>query len=235
MGSNAIEWVEDRYEAEAALRPFLRGEFRSNKGPLARARKAFEERVHCGDPPAAGCRAPRRLGVRRVVKSSVSGGRRGVRVDLPPHVPSEGLEGWDERPSQPKLGFRCAADLVPGRDEPLAIPEEPPQVPLWRQTEDLEVFGGVAEAVSRAEAERFCEALRVSGGDDARAGWRLPTLAEIERIADSYRGPGPFWTEDGAAAQQREDGPPRPSDPWGAAAADRDAALLARCVRTAGG
>jgi len=235
MGSNAIEWVEDRYEAEAALTPFLHGEFREKRGPVARARRAFEERVHCGDPPTAGCRAPRRPGERRVVKSSVSGGRRGVRVDLPPHAASEGLEGWDERPSQPSLGFRCAADLVPGRDEPLTIPEGPPQVPLWRKTEELEVFGGVAEAVSRPEAERFCEALRVSGDDEVRADWRLPTLAEVERIADSYRGPGPFWTADGAAAQQREDGPPRPSDPWVAAAADPNEALLARCVRTAGG
>jgi formylglycine-generating enzyme required for sulfatase activity len=234
MGSNAIEWVEDRYVAEAALQPFLRGEFRRKTGPVARARKAFEARVHCGDPPARGCRAPARAGERRVVKSSVAGGRRGVRVDLPPHATSEGLEGWDERPSQPKLGFRCAADLVPGRDEPLSIPEEPPEVPLWRQTKDLEVFGGVAEAVSRLEAERFCEALRVSDKDELRADWRLPTLAEVERIADSYRGPGPFWTADGAAAKRREDGPPRPSDPWAPATAEPDEALLARCVRTPG-
>lgn len=235
MGSNAIEWVQDRYEAEAALQPFLSGEFRGKRGPLARARKALEERVHCGDPPARGCRAPPQASERHVVKSSVSGGRRGVRADLPQHATSEGPEGWDERPSQPKLGFRCASDLVAGRDQPLSIPEDPPRVPLWREADGLEVFGGVAEAVSRLEAERFCEALRVSDTDKARTDWRLPTLAEVERIADSYRGPGPFWTADGAAVQQREDGPPRPSDPWGVATAEPDEALLARCVRTPGG
>ena len=68
-------------------------------------------------------------------------------------------------------------------------------------------------------------------GDEALTGFRLPTLAEIEAMAAVFRGPGPFWADDGAAIQLGETTPPDPSDPWRALMVGPQVPLAARCVR----
>jgi hypothetical protein len=89
-----------------------------------------------------------------------------------------------------------------------------------------EIFGGVAEAVSRSEAASFCEQLRVPTAAGIFEDFRLPTRDEIQLVADSFRGPGPFWTVDGAVIQTGgADGA------WIAHEVPEDAALLARCIR----
>ncbi|MCB9716012.1 MAG: SUMF1/EgtB/PvdO family nonheme iron enzyme [Myxococcales bacterium] len=126
-----------------------------------------------------------------------------------------------------RVGFRCAADLGPD-EAPLTVPTDPPPITVARPVgSGLLMFGGVAEAVSRKEAEQFCAALRIEVRGEPREGWRLPTLAEIEAIADMFRGPGPFWTADGAAVQG---GSKRPDDPWQAEEAEPGEPLAARCV-----
>ena len=134
----------------------------------------------------------------------------------------------------PRLGFRCAADL--GADEsPLEAPEQPPAIPLVRRASaTLTVFGGVAEAVNRNEAEKFCTVLRVEHEGQVYEGWRLPTLAEVQSIPDNFRGPGPFWGVDGAMIRRPGKAPagtePDPSG-WMANEAEPTDALAARCVR----
>jgi formylglycine-generating enzyme required for sulfatase activity len=137
----------------------------------------------------------------------------------------DGASGTD-----PKRGFRCAADLdaaTPSLDVPVAAPK----VPLVRASGSLAVFGGVAEAVDRAEAETFCNVLAVDDGGTRLTDWRLPTLADIQAIAAMFRGPGPFWTADGAAVQTKTDVRHKPDDPWAAHDADPQDPLLVRCVR----
>ncbi|MEX1367916.1 MAG: SUMF1/EgtB/PvdO family nonheme iron enzyme [Nannocystaceae bacterium] len=133
--------------------------------------------------------------------------------------------------SDKRVGFRCAADLEP--DEiPLTVPAEPPPIKVARPVgDDLLMFGGVAEAVDRREAEQFCAALRIEVDGEPREGWRLPTLAEVQSIAELFRGPGPFWTADGAAVQG---GSRRPNDPWVEEDATPDEPLAARCVLDVG-
>ncbi len=231
MGTNAVEWVADRFDPDVGLRPFLRGDFRDPAGPLARARAAFEARVACGEAPARGCTPPAEPPPRYRIKISLTGAHRAAR-DVLPAFPAPELEGWDEVAQTPRLGFRCAADLVPGRDTPLTVPAGPAPIPTTRAEGALQLFGGVAEAVDRAEARRFCELLTVPAGDGAElTGWRLPTLAEVHSIAAIFRGPGPFWLADGAAAQ--DDGTSRPADdaPWVNVPAQDDEALAARIAR----
>ncbi len=158
-------------------------------------------------------------GVRYVIKGGKAGARR------------------DQGQPDPKVGFRCAADLEPS-ETPLTVPAEVPKIPLLRDAgSNLQVFGGVAEAVDRREAEKFCDALRVQFEGETYEGWRLPTLAELDVITESFRGPGPFWSTEGAVVQKAAPGgnvrSPRPDDPW---ILDEESkptdALAARCVRT---
>jgi len=235
LGSNVTEWVADLYDADAGLRPFLSGEFRDPEGPLQVARREFERKAACGEQPD--CPGPAELPPRHVLKHFSAGERAAARDLLPPHFPGAELEGWVVAGVSPKLGFRCVADLAPG-DVPLTVPSPAATVPLYRVQGDLQIFGGVAEAVTQAEARRFCAALQVpDGANPPLTGWRLPLRAELAGLAPSFRGPGPFWGEDGAVAQVTADGQagPVPQDaPWQADAATVDAPLLARCVRTSG-
>jgi formylglycine-generating enzyme required for sulfatase activity len=161
----------------------------------------------------------RRAEATRGKRFVMKGGKVGLRRDSP---------GADRR-----LGFRCAADLGPG-ETGLAVPAEAPAIPLLRNAgSGLLVFGGVAEAVDRREAEAFCAVLRVEHQGQTYEGWRLPTLAEVEAIHADFRGPGPFWAADGAVVQ-KGGGKGGPGEPWipDEAATDGDA-LAARCVRDA--
>lgn len=126
------------------------------------------------------------------------------------------------------IGFRCAADL--GDQPSIDVPAGAPDLPIVKQAGSVHLFGGVAEAVDRDEAAAFCEALEVDALGRKWTDWRLPTLAEITAIADVFRGPGPFWTADGAAIQRGSEGRPKPGDPWVAETAEPGEALAARCV-----
>jgi formylglycine-generating enzyme required for sulfatase activity len=133
--------------------------------------------------------------------------------------------------SDPMIGFRCAADLAPG-ETALEVPEATVPVPLVVPGEGIQIFGGVAEVVSRGEAGAFCRVLRVPWTGAVLEDWRLPTLDEVVAHASLFRGPGPFWTEEGAAEQRGEAGRrPRPGDPWSAIEAAASESLAARCVR----
>jgi len=139
----------------------------------------------------------------------------------------------DSADADRRLGFRCVADLAPG-EEPLTVPAEAPVIPLLRDAgSGLQVFGGVAEAVDRREAEAYCSVLRVEHQGQVYEGWRLPTLAEVQAISADFRGPGPFWATDGAVVQ-KGGGKGGPDEPWelDTTGTDRDA-LAARCVRDA--
>lgn len=132
-----------------------------------------------------------------------------------------------------RVGFRCAADLAPD-EEPLTVPAEVPAIPLLRDTgSGLQVFGGVAEAVDRREAEAFCSALRVDFAGQVHEGWRLPTLEEVQAIAETFRGPGPFWGAGGAMVQ-KGGAKGGPDEPWVMDEAEPGDALVARCVRDVG-
>ncbi len=129
------------------------------------------------------------------------------------------------------LGFRCAADLDAG-EVPLDLPQPVATIPLVATGAGLRWFGGVAEGVTRTEAEAFCKALRVSWDDGVLEGWRLPTFTEIQASVEVFRGPGPFWSDTGAARQQaRSEGlTPGSDDPWIEVEEAEDAPLAARCV-----
>ena len=86
---------------------------------------------------------------------------------------------------------------------------------------------GNGEDITLMNAAAFCEALELADFDD----WRLPTRAEVRTVADSFRGPGPFWASDGAIAQKGPGSTPVPSDPWEPEDAADNEALAARCVR----
>lgn len=130
------------------------------------------------------------------------------------------------------LGFRCAADLEPGT-EPLTIPEGPRDVPLVTNLAPLELFGGVAEALSEREAVKFCDNLSFDWAGSKLDDWRLPSAAEVEAAAVVFRGPGPFWTSEGAMEQGTESGTRAPDDPWRVIEAKADELFAARCVRSA--
>jgi len=227
LGSGAMEWVADVYDPDAGLRPFLQGEFRAGDGPATVARDVFERQAYCGEAP--GCTPPPAL--RHVYKHGVAGQRRAARDARPPKFPPVELEGWDVVGPDPRVSFRCAADLRP-EDQALAVPAGPAPIPIVRTEGALQLFGGVIEAVNQDEARRACAGLRVPYGDEALTGFRLPTLAEIEQIAAVFRGPGPFWADDGAAVQISETTPPEPTDPWRFLVTGPETALAARCVRT---
>lgn len=133
------------------------------------------------------------------------------------------------------LGFRCADDLESG-ETALEVPEPAAAVPLVATGVGLQFFGGVAEGVDASEARAFCAALRVPWNDAVLDGWRLPTLDEVQRSAEVFRGPGPFWAEGGAVEQQpAAEGLTAPADaPWVSSAEPPSATLAARCVRKAG-
>ncbi len=129
------------------------------------------------------------------------------------------------------LGFRCAADLDPGTVA-LDVPQPMATIPHVATGAGLRWFGGVAEGVTRTEAESFCSVLRVPWDDGILQGWRLPTLAEVEASAEVFRGPGPFWSSEGAVYQQpAKEGLTASADaPWVKTEEDPSAPLAARCV-----
>lgn len=229
MGSDALEWVADTYDADAALRPFVEGQFRAGDGPLAVARQVFEQAAFCGEDPA--CKPPAGEPVRHVYKYGNVGQRRAARETRPPRFPGAELEGWDIVAVDPRLGFRCAADLR-AEDKPLQVPAAVAPIPIVRSEGALELFGGVVEAVNQEEARRFCAALRVPYGNEALTGFRLPLLAEIQQLTTVFRGPGPFWAEDGAAVQIDDTTPPAPDAPWRELMVGGETSLAARCVRS---
>ncbi|PCC69053.1 Sulfatase-modifying factor enzyme 1 [Nannocystis exedens] len=229
MGSDALEWVADTYDADAALRPFVSEAFRAADGPLAVARGVFEQSAFCGEDAA--CRPPAGEPVRHVYKYGSVGQRRAARETRPPKFPGVELEGWDIAVADHRLGFRCAADLR-DEDKPLQVPAAVAPIPIVRSEGSLELFGGVVEAVNQEEARRFCAALRVPYGSEALTGFRLPQLLEIQQLAAVFRGPGPFWAEDGAAIQIADTTPPEPDAPWRELMVGGETALAARCVRT---
>ncbi|MBK8262929.1 MAG: SUMF1/EgtB/PvdO family nonheme iron enzyme [Nannocystis sp.] len=234
MGINALEWVADAFDPDVGLRPFLTGPVRSPTGPMARARAAFEARLACGEPPAKGCAPPTEPPPRFLIKISLAGAHRAGRGTAPAFPPEKEMEAW--RPEVvapgPRVGLRCAADLVDGRDTPLTLPAATATIPFTRREEGLLIFGGVIEAVSLAEAQAFCAALAVPGpGDAPLTGWRLPTRAEVVTIARGFRGPGPFWAADGGVIQEDRTSDPGDEAPWVALEAGPEEALAARCVR----
>ncbi len=232
MGSNATEWVAERYDPDAGLRSFVTEEFRDPEGPVRRARRAFEIAAACGPSPAAGCRStvpeqPKRY----IYKHGIAGARRAARDDIPEHMPEREIEGWVWHGNAHRRGFRCAADLGPD-DTALTVPKPPAPLPLTHTEQSLTVFGGVAEAVNQAEATRYCELLSVElPGGVAYDDWRLPTFEEVQRLAKVFRGPGPAWVQDGAVAQVSGFSPPDPEAPWERIEADSGEALFARCIR----
>jgi formylglycine-generating enzyme required for sulfatase activity len=191
LGSSALEWVADAFDPEAALRPFVEGEFRRKDGPLRTA-------MAKADPAFT-------------VKSSRVG-----------HLQASSK-------ADPQLGFRCAADLGP-EVEVLRVPAKRLPIPIVRPVGALVLFGGVVESVDHEEAAAFCKQLKVDAQDRTWTEWRLPTLAEVQAIADSYRGPGPFWAADGAAIQRPVGERPEPTDPWVTKEAEPSEPLAARCV-----
>jgi len=137
-----------------------------------------------------------------------------------------GARAPDSKPD-PLLGFRCAADLGP-KDEALEVPTAAAFVPLV-VGDELQIFGGVAEAVDHAEAQVFCRVLRVSWLGQVLDDWRLPSADDVQAIEIWFRGPGPFWVADGAIHQSG--GGRAPGEPWQMEAADPTEPLAARCVR----
>jgi len=132
------------------------------------------------------------------------------------------------------LGFRCAADMADGEDA-LELPESVAPVPLVASGVGMQFFGGVAEGVTRSEAEKFCEVLKVPWNGKTLEGWRLPTPDEVQTAAEVFRGPGPFWTSTTAMRQkaEREGLTAGPDDPWVEDALDDQTPIAARCVRSA--
>jgi formylglycine-generating enzyme required for sulfatase activity len=132
----------------------------------------------------------------------------------------------------PDIGFRCAADVAADA-EVLQVPDAAPKVPNYRasDTSPLLVFGGVGEAVDRREGEAMCEHLKVTADDGSvLQQWRLPTLAEVGLLSDSFRGPGPFWGVEGALEQRGQPAKPLPTDPWEVVEAEPTESLAVRCV-----
>ncbi len=196
MGSNALEWVDDSFELDVGLKPFITKPFRGD-GAFSRA---YAETKGVG-----------------VAK----GGRAGFRRESPER---DGL-----------LGFRCASDLAEG-EVALEVPEAAAPVPLVATGASLQFFGGVAEGVTKAEAEMFCSVLRVPWGGQVLEGWRLPTLDEVTTAAEVFRGPGPFWASGSAIEQQAaKDGlTPKADAPWASKDLPAETPIAARCVRSAG-
>jgi formylglycine-generating enzyme required for sulfatase activity len=176
LGSNVAEWVDEVYDADAGLRPFLRGEFRGPDSPVLRA-PGFERKAACGDDTTAS--APRSPRLRHVSNTPTPACARAAATATRSHFPGFELEGWMITGRGPKVGFRCVADLAPG-DVPLRVPAPALPVPLVRLEGKYQIFGGVAEAVTQDEARRFCANLEVPDGTGgALLGWRLPSQLEM--------------------------------------------------------
>jgi len=134
--------------------------------------------------------------------------------------------------ADPMVSFRCAASIE-GDEETLSVPAAAPPLPLLASQNGLQFFGGVAEVLDRAEAETFCRVLSVPEGAEKLEGWRLPSFEEITANADVFRGPGPFWTQEGAASQHTMDptGVVPADAPWAEVSAKPSEGLAVRCVR----
>jgi formylglycine-generating enzyme required for sulfatase activity len=229
FGGNAVEWVADPFDADANISRYLAGTFRSEDGPIASAWKAWVTEL-CG---GSSCE----LGKRYVVKGGRSGARAGAwqlaEGKTLASIPSENFEGDRTVAHHERLGFRCAADLEPGQVPP-TVPKSPPPLPLMKQAEGFDLFFGVAEAVDREEAARFCSLIVAPGDSKPTAdtpvdnGWRLPTLEEIRTVNLWFGGPGPFWTADGAAEQTHVDAE---TSEWELITAEDSEPLMARCIR----
>lgn len=230
FGGNAIEWVADPFDPDANLSRYLAGPFRSDDGPIARAWAAWIEQL-CGGSTCE-------LGERYVVKGGRSGSRAGAwqlaEGKTFASIPTESFEGDRAVAQSDRLGFRCAADLEPGQ-VPLTVPKPPPPLPVLKQADGYDVFFGVAEAVDREEAAKFCSLVvapgdtKPSDGNPVDNGWRLPTLEEIRAVDLWFGGPGPFWTADGAAEQTHVDAE---TVAWDLITAEDSEPLMARCIRT---
>lgn len=230
MGISVTEWVADVYDEDAGLRPFLAADFRSPSGPSAIARREHERAF--GLP-----RSDEKGGTRsrHVVKYGRIADRR-YGVDVPDGYTSPASAPLKLDPTaaigpSSNLGFRCVSDLREG-DEPLRVPAVPPAVTETKKVESLEVFAGVADAVSLAEARAFCRQLRVPSNGEVRSDFRLPSRAELavgEVLPTVFAGPGPFWTSDGAMRQQQAYDP---SAPWEPLELSEDTPLAARCIRS---
>lgn len=227
FGGNAIEWVADTFSPDDNLARYLQGEFRSPDGPLAKAWGTWMEGL-CGAPDCE-------LGQRYAVKGGRSGARAGAwqiaagkSIEV---MPEENFEGSLAVAQHPRLGFRCAADLEPTQPL-LSVPEDSFPIPLTRQEGGYELMRAVAEAVSREEAERFCQVL--AGPNDPEElpegghGWRLPRLEEIRALYMFYPGPGPFWSADGPVERTFVD---TKTAEWAPIEAGPDAPLMAACIR----
>lgn len=229
FGGNAIEWVAESFEPDANISRYLAGPFRSDDGPIARAWAAWVEQL-CGGSTCE-------LGKRYVVKGGRSGARAGAwqlaEGKTLTTIPTENFEGDRTVAQHERLGFRCAADLEPGQVA-LTVPKPPPPLPLMKQAGGYDVFFGVAEAVDRAEAAKFCSLIVAPGdskpvdGAPVDNGWRLPTLEEVRVVSQWFGGPGPFWTADGAAEQTRVDAE---TSEWDLIATADSEPLMARCIR----
>ena len=233
LATNGWEWTADPYDdPDRRLRPYLARPFRRANGPTARAREAFERTVACGENPAPGCRPTDATRARYAIKGTFVAEIYAARGTAVPGAPERELEGWPYRAEDPLTGFRCAADPEPG-EVVLEVPDAPVPVPILRVEGDLEVFGGVAEAVDLREARAFCKALAVPGDDGPVTGFRLPTRAEVRALAAVFRGPGPFWAADGAIGQHDPEHPEAvaPDAPWLDLDLPPSAPLWARCVR----
>jgi hypothetical protein len=114
----------------------------------------------------------------------------------PANYPGFELEGWVSTGRGARVGFRCVAELAPA-DVPLTVPARRHRSRWSRSEGSLQLFGGVAEAVTQAEARRFCAELQVpelSTGAPL-TGWRLPEQREV---------PG---SSPGASADRARSGP----------------------------
>jgi formylglycine-generating enzyme required for sulfatase activity len=229
FGGNALEWVAEPFDADANISRYLAGPFRNEDGPIGKAWTAWLEQL-CGGESCE-------LGRRYVVKGGRSGARVGAwqlaegKTVTP--IPTENFEGERVFAQHARLGFRCAADLEAG-EVPLTVPKPPPPLPLLRQADGYDLFFGIAEAVDRKEAARFCSVIVAPGdtkpseGTRVDNGWRLPSLEEIRSVNQWFGGPGPFWTSDGAAEQTYVDSE---TSEWELITADDAEPLMARCIR----
>lgn len=229
FGGNALEWVADPFEADGNISRYLAGPFRSKDGPIGRAWTAWIEQL-CG---GSSCE----LGKQYVVKGGRSGARAGawqlVEGRTFATIPTENFEGERAFAQHERLGFRCATDLEPGQ-VPLTVPKSPPPLPLLHRGDGYDIFFGIAEAVDREEAARFCSVIvapgdtRPANGSPVDNGWRLPTLEEVRAVNEWFGGPGPFWTADGAAEQTHVDAE---TSVWELITADDTQPMMARCIR----
>ena len=233
FGSSGAEWTGDLHRPDRGLDTFVSGSFRLPDGPVrrklpdgpvAREEASWWERHRCADPEACS-QAP---ATRHVIKGPLPGRARAafdatIESKVTDAPATMTVEGWDEVHAHASLSFRCAADRRE-EDPQLSLPEAAPEIPYTAAHDGLQVFGAVAEAVSQAEAKAFCGLLTAPDtAGETQDDWRLPTRAELLRLAPVFRGPGPFWTRDGGMQQE--------GMAWVQIEAKPDEALIARCIR----